>query len=529
MAVQPVLINGEWRAAQSPSGEFRAIAPNSESPMQELYPISSFLEIETAINAARETITELLSLSPDKIAEFLEIFADNIEGRSEALVKMAAEETGLPADPRLKSVELPRTTNQLRQAAAAARDRSWCTAVIDTKVNLRTKYGPLAGPVVVFSPNNFPLAFNAVSGGDFAAAVAAGNPVIAKANPGHPGTTKIMAEAALEAVHASGLPLAMVQLIYHMRLEDGFKLVAHPLIGATAFTGSRSAGLALKKAAESAGKLIYLEMSGVNPVIILPEALQERSEEIAAELSQSCTLGAGQFCTNPGLVILQQGKAAQNFMEKLTQNLQSIPAAPLLSQQVQHNLLTAVETLKKFGAEVLTGGKVIHETGYYFQNTLLAISGDKFLEHPRELQTEAFGPSTLLVLAQNVVQMKNIVESLEGNLTGSLYSHSRTEDEPLYSQIEPILRPRVGRLLNDKMPTGVAVSPAMAHGGPYPATGHPGFTSVGIPRALLRFAALQCYDNVRVHRLPPELQNRNPTGKMWRCIDGTWTQADIID
>jgi NADP-dependent aldehyde dehydrogenase len=198
-----------------------------------------------------------------------------------------------------------------------------------------------------------------------------------------------------------------------------------------------------------------------------------------------------------------------------------------LSQQVQHNLLTAVEILKKYGAEVKTGGKVIHETGFYFQNTLLAIPGDKFLDYPRELQTEAFGPATLLVLAQDAAQMKNIVGSLEGNLTGSLYSHSGDEDDPLYSQIEPILRPRVGRLLNDKMPTGVAVSPAMAHGGPYPATGHPGFTSVGIPRALLRFTAMQCYDNVRPHRLPSELQNQNPTRKMWRYIDGTWTQADI--
>ena len=527
MTIQPVLIDGEWREALSPGGEFRAVAPRTDAPMDELYPISSFSELESALYAARQTVSELFSFSPDKIAEFLEIFADNIESRADSLVKMAAEETGLPEDPRLKSIELPRTTNQLRQAAAAARDRSWCAATIDTKANIRTKYSPLGGPVVIFSPNNFPLAFNAVSGGDFAAAVAAGNPVIAKANPGHPGTTKMLAEAAMEAVQESGLPRAMVQLVYHMRPEDGLKLVAHPLIGAAAFTGSRGAGLALKKAADSAGKFIYLEMSGVNPVVILPGALQERGEEIAVELSQSCTQGAGQFCTNPGLVILQQGNTSQIFIDLLTQNIQSIPAAPLLSRQVQHNLLTAVETLKKYGAEVITGGEVIHETGYYFSNTLLSIRGDIFMEHPRELQTEAFGPSTLLVLAKDSNQMKTIISHLEGNLTGSLYSHSGDKDEFLYSHIEPILRHKVGRLLNDKMPTGVTVSPAMHHGGPYPATGHPGFTSVGIPHAMLRFAALHCYDNVRHHRLPPELQDKNPTGRMWRNIDGTWTQADI--
>ena len=287
MAIQPVLIDGEWREAQSPVGEFRAVAPRTDTPMEELYPISSFSELESALFAARQMVSDLSFFSPDKIAEFLEIFADNIQDRTESLIKMAAEETGLPEDPRLKNIELPRTTNQLRQAAAAARDRSWCAATIDTKANLRTKYGPLGGPVVIFSPNNFPLAFNAVSGGDFAAAVAAGNPVIAKANPGHPGTTKMLAEAAVEAVRTCGLPQALVQLIYHMRPEDGLKLVAHPATGATAFTGSRSAGLTLKKAADSAGKLIYLEMSGVNPVVILPGALPEKGEEIAAEVDRN--------------------------------------------------------------------------------------------------------------------------------------------------------------------------------------------------------------------------------------------------
>jgi NADP-dependent aldehyde dehydrogenase len=424
-------------------------------------------------------------------------------------------------------VELPRTINQLHQASSAALNRSWCRASIDTKTNIRSKYGSLGGPVAVFSPNNFPFAFNSIAGGDFAAAIAAGNPVMAKANPGHPGTTKIFAEAAFKAVQTTGLPKATVQLLYHFQPEDGLKLVAHPLVGATAFTGSRTAGLHLKEAADRAGKLIYLEMSSVNPVFILPGAVKERPDEIAKELFHSCTLGSGQFCTNPGLVVLLENESAEAFLQEVSRLFQSVPAGVLLNAQILKDIAAAIECLQEHGAEIVTGGKKINTTGCCFSNTLLRVSGETFGKHAKALQTEAFGPVSLFVFAGDETQIVEIAALLEGNLTGSIYSHSKDEDNPLYERIEPVLRKKVGRLLNDKMPTGVAVSPAMHHGGPYPATGHPGFTAVGIPTSLLRFAAFQCYDNVRQDRLPVELQDKNPTGEMWRFIDGEWTQQDI--
>ena len=440
---------------------------------------------------------------------------------------MASLETGLAEEPRLRSVELPRTINQLRQAASAALDRSWCRATIDTKKNIRSKYGSLDGPVAVFSPNNFPFAFNSIAGGDFAAAIATGNPVIAKANPGHPGTTKIFAEAAFEAVQMTRLHQATVQLLYHFQPEDGLKLVAHPLVGATAFTGSQTAGLRLKEAADRAGKLIYLEMSSINPVFILPGAVKERQDEIAMELFHSCTLGSGQFCTNPGLVVLLKDESGDAFLQEVSRLFQSVLAGRLLNSQILKDIATAIECLQKYGAEIVTGGKKINTTGYCFANTLLRVSGEVFGKHPKALQTEAFGPVSLFVFAGDEAQIVEIATHLEGNLTGSIYSHSKGKDNPLYNRIEPVLRKKVGRLLNDKMPTGVAVTPAMHHGGPYPATGHPGFTAVGIPASLLRFAALECYDNVRQDRLPVELQDQNPTGEMWRFIDGEWTQRDI--
>jgi NADP-dependent aldehyde dehydrogenase len=527
MTLQPVLIAGKWRQANSPAGSFRAMNPTTKTPMPEEYPVSSAADVEAAIQAAYEAVVALRSISPDKIADFLEAFAANIEGRTEELVEMAYLETALPKEPRLRSTELPRTTNQLRQAAAAARSRSWCHATIDTKTNIRSKYGPLNGAVVVFGPNNFPFAFNSSAGGDFAAAIAAGNPVIGKANTGHPGTTRIFAEAAFEAVKSTGLPKSMVQLIYRTPPDVGYTLVSHPLVGATGFTGSRSAGLRLKAAADKAGKPIYLEMSSINPVYFLPGALEERLSELAAEYAGSCMLGAGQFCTNPGFVVLLESQSSRDFIQAVAENFRTKPAGILLGARGPGDIADAIALMQQHGAELVVGGKEVMDSGYSFENTLLRVSGDAFVQNPEPLQSEAFGAVGLCVLAKNEDQLLEIANHLEGNLTGSIYSHRGGQDDALYNRIEPVLRTKVGRLLNDKMPTGVAVSPAMNHGGPYPSTGHPGFTAVGIPASMLRFGALYCYDNVRSHRLPPELQDKNPTGQTWRFIDGEWTQRDL--
>ena len=527
MALQPILVDGEWRKPKHVVDTFQATNPSAKEPLPEVYPVPDFSDVEQALQAAHKAVAELQGLSPDKLAEFLENYAGQIEARADDLIDMADLETALGKEPRLRTVELPRTTNQLRQAAAAARDRSWAMATIDTGSNIRSIYGPLGAPVAVFGPNNFPFAFNSAAGGDFAAAIAAGNPVIAKANTGHPGTTKIFAEAAMAAVSETGLPRAMVQLFYRLKPADGLKFVSHPLIGATGFTGSKWAGLKLKEAADKVGKPIYLEMSSVNPVFILPGVLQERLAEVANELYGSCALGAGQFCTNPGLTVLLQNETGEAFVKAAGQAFEQNNPQTLLSARGPADIADTLETLKAHGAEVVAGGEVAEGPGYAFKNTVLRVSGDAFVENSDALQTEAFGTVTLLVLAKDVTQMQAVASHLEGQLTGCLYSHSTGGDDEIYDQVAPILRTKVGRLLNDKMPTGVAVVSAMNHGGPYPATGHPGFTAVGIPASLLRFGALHCYDNVRAHRLPAELQDKNPTGSMWRSIDGEWTQRDV--
>ncbi len=521
----PVLIAGTWRDA-SFDKTFQATDPNRNEALAAEFPVSSWADCDAALQAAHDAARELRRLPAAKIAEFLRVYADRIDAANDSLVEAAFAETGLARSPRLADVELPRTSNQLRMAAEACQTGNWLMPVIDTKTGIRSCYEPL-GPVVVFGPNNFPFAFNSVSGGDFAAAIAAGNPVIGKANSSHPETTRLLAVEAAEAIKQVGLPAATVQLIYRTGHADGERLVADPRVGATGYTGSRGAGLKLKAAAEAAGKPIYLELSSVNPVVITPGALEQRGDEIVDEFITSVLMGTGQFCTNPGTVMLIKSPATDRFVDAVKERFASAAAGTLLSPAVAKSLTASVETLVGLGAELLTGGGQPESGRCAMANTLLRTTGGSFISNPEGFQTEAFGNASLLVVCDDLDQLCEAISHLEGNLTGCVYSATDGGEEATYRKVEFELKPKVGRLLNDKMPTGVAVSPAMNHGGPYPATGHPGFTAVGVPGSLLRFGKLTSFDNVRPDRLPGWLQDKNPTGKTWRMIDDQWTLSAV--
>lgn len=525
MTTHRILTGGQWRESRS-SATFQAENPQTRQPLPDTYPVSTWADCEEALDAAAGAAEQLRRLPAERVAFFLQRYAERIQDRQDELVEAARSETALPVSPRLKDVELPRTTDQIRQAASAAQDGSWRRAVIDTKSGIRSCLEPI-GPVCVFGPNNFPFAFGSVSGGDFAAAIAAGNPVIAKAHTSHPGTTRVFAEEAHAAGMDTGMPEGTVQMLYRLDHADGLKLVSDHRVGATGYTGSRRAGLELKAAADAAGRPIYLELSSINPVIILPGAIEQRCEAIADELTGSCLLGSGQFCTNPGLVMLLDAPVSETLISAVTQRFRQAPIGTLLSKGVAENLRRGVALLEEAGAQRTTDEVAGRPTGYSYPNTVLRVSGDQFLKESKTLQSEVFGNAMLFVVARDLQQGCRIVENLEGNLTGCVYSDSTGRDDRSYELLAAGLRRRVGRLLNDKMPTGVAVSPAMNHGGPYPATGHPGFTSVGIPASLTRFSMLCCYDNVRPHRLPVWLQDENPDPGPWRQIDGRWTRANV--
>jgi len=523
--MHPVLINGQWKPSRG-TKSFQAVHPGTRQALPGEFPISPWEEVEEALQAAANAFEIVRNWPGERFAIFLERMAGEIESRAAQIVDAAHQETALPVSPRLKDAELPRTINQLRQAAAAARDGSWKMATLDTAANIRSQLAAL-GPVAVFGPNNFPCAFNSLAGGDFAAAVAAGNPVLGKGHPSHPETTRLFAEAAQAAATATKMPPGFVQLIYHTDHENGTKLVSHPLLAATGYTGGRHSGLILKAAADQAGKLFYAELSSINPLYILPGVLKERLEAMISEFVGSSLMGTGQFCTNPGLVALKAGDLTEMFIAGVAEKFSTAPAGTLLGAGTESSLRAAVVALQQAGALVVTGNQPVETGRYCFANTLLRVSAKAFLENPRGLQAEAFGNCALMVVADTDEELIRLADHFEGNLTGCLYTSSNGDDDELYARIEPGLRQKVGRLLNDKMPTGVAVSPAMNHGGPFPATSHPGFTAVGLPASLRRFAMLQCYDNVRPDRLPASLQDANPTGTMWRQIDGIWTQQGV--
>ena len=524
MSANKVLINGEWRNA-SFEAVFSPFSPQDGKQLTSEYPVSNWADCDDALNAAIKAHQALSCVSRQTIAKFLDGYANRITASCDRLVELAHQETGLAKSPRLADVEIPRTVSQIKLAAEAARTASWSHPIIDSTSNIRSMLQSI-GPVAVFGPNNFPFAFGSISGSDFASAIAAGNPVIAKAHPSHPGTTKLFAELAQQAAEECELPKGTVQLIYAMSNDSGLKLVSDPRIAATGFTGSRPAGLALKKAAEDAGKLIYLELSSLNPVFVLQGALQERLVQIADEYVISCTMAAGQLCTKPGLIIVPKGDKGDQFVSMVKDKFESGPVAPLLSEGAAKNIKTIADKIMSAGATLLTSNTNEH-SGFRCNNTLLSINGSDFLRNSEIFQLEMFGNASLIIRSGSTEESQCIIANLEGNLTGCFYTDTNGSDDDEYQQLEPFLRPKVGRIINDKMPTGVAVSLAMNHGGPFPASGHPGFTAVGMPSSIKRFSALKCFDNVRENRLPDVLANKNPSPHTWRQIDGKWTTEDV--
>ena len=426
MAEHPVLIGGKWRSAKA-AKTFQAVNPATGERLPDMYPVSGWEDCDAALSAAADAANELRRMPPDAIARFLTRFADRIEEGKAALVEQAHIETALPKSPRLADVELPRTVGQLRQAADAALEGSWALPTIDTKSQIRSCFEPL-GPVVVFGPNNFPYAFSGVAGGDFAAAIAAGNPVIGKAHPLHPGTGRLLAEAAVAAINDSGLPPATVQMIYKIDHQSGQRLVSDIRVGASAFTGSRTAGMALKNAADAVGKPIYLEMSSINPVVILPGALAERGAKVAADFASSCLMGGGQFCTNAGFVMVFADARSDQFIDEVKSAFDAAQPPALLSEGVAKGLADSVKALRSAGADLLTAPGA-GPNGARHPNTLLRVTGKQFLAEPEKLQTEAFGSASLCVVVRDVEEAEAVLSHLEGNLTGCIYSDTQGSDE----------------------------------------------------------------------------------------------------
>lgn len=479
-------------------------------------------DVELAVRLSTEAAAIYGGLPGRQRADFLRRIANGLEGRKDELVEYAHLETALPIA-RLQS-ELGRTCFQLRLFADVAEEGSWIEARIDhgdaqrkpaPKPDVRSMIRPL-GPVVVFGASNFPLAFS-VAGGDTASALAAGNPVIVKAHAAHPGTSEIAGLTVQEAAVAAGLPEGVFSMLFDDSLEIGSALVRHPQVKAVGFTGSRRGGRALMDLAASRPEPIpvFAEMGSINPMFLLPGALRQHGEEIAAGLHASVTLGVGQFCTNPGLILFESSEDSEAFLQKLGGLISQTHPAPMLTAGICENYRGGIRRLAWTSGVIELARVSTEDSSCNGGAALFRVAAWQFLADAGMME-EIFGPVTLAVECGNREEMLVVAEAIEGQLTASIHG---TNDELAASRdLIHVLERKAGRLLFNGFPTGVEVCHAMVHGGPYPATSDGRSTSVGT-RAITRFTRPVSYQNFPDALLPEELQESNPR-QVWRMVDG---------
>jgi NADP-dependent aldehyde dehydrogenase len=375
----------------------------------------------------------------------------------------------------------------------------------------------------IFGASNFPFAFS-VAGGDTASALAAGCTVVVKGHPAHPGTSEMVGRAIQKAAQATSMPEGVFSMVHGTSHEVGMAIVTHPQVKAIGFTGSFRGGKALFDAAARREEPIpvYAEMGSTNPVFILPGALKERGSAIADGLSKSVTLGVGQFCTNPGLVITPPLEAAKTFIKQTGELLKNTAASTMLTPAISQSYSKGISHLKSLeGVEVVTEVASISDSNA--AGAVLLQSTGKALQKNPQLAEEVFGPSTVCITCDTKEEMLETARNLKGHLTATL--HATPQDMEEYRELIDILENKVGRLLINGYPTGVEVSYAMVHGGPYPATTDSRSTSVGTA-AIKRFARPVCYQDFPAELLPEALKNDNPLG-IWRMVNGKWSKEGL--
>jgi len=463
-------------------------------------------------------------------ADFLETIAEELLNTGDELVTVCCNETGLPAA-RIEGERI-RTVNQLKMFAALLREGSWVDARIDSalpertpvpKPDLRFMQIPL-GPVAVFGASNFPLAFS-VAGGDTASALAAGCTVVVKAHPAHPATSAIVGKLIQTAARKTDMPDGVFSLLFDNGIDAGLQLVKNPLIKAVGFTGSYKAGKALYDLAVSRPEPIpvYAEMSSTNPVFILPEAMKKRGQEIAAAYSTAVTLGVGQFCTNPGLMIYQGND--DNFKQSLKSAFEKTAGGVMLTPTILNAYKTGVQQhLAVVGVEqlALSGSGQNIEANIALPVLLMADS-NIFSDNP-QLSEEIFGPTGIIIPVNTKKEMMDIAEHLSGHLTATV--HGSNEELIEYKELLDILEQKAGRVIINGFPTGVEVCSAMVHGGPFPSTTDSRTTSVGTA-AIYRFTRPVCYQNMPQSLLPAELKDKNMLS-IDRLINGDRSKKDVV-
>ena len=483
------------------------------------------VEINEAVELASEAYKIYKDISGSKKADFLEAIALEIEALGDELIETYCKESGLPEGRALG--ERGRTMGQLRAFAALLKEGSWVEAVIEKgqpdrepmpKADIRKMLFPL-GPVVVFGASNFPLAFS-TAGGDTASALAAGCPVIVKSHPMHSGTGELVSSAIIKAAEKTGMPNGVFSNLNSRGIEVGQQLVKHPKVKAVGFTGSLYGGMALYKLANERDEPIpvFAEMGSINPVVIFPSALEAAGDVWATKYASSITMGAGQFCTNPGLVLGINGEQMDAFAKTLSQEILKLEPTYMLHPNIYGTYNEGKNDLSGQDGVTVIADYTKETSANVARPAILKVSGAKFLANPK-LHKEVFGPFSVIVSCKDSAELEEILNNLEGQLTGTVLGNEK--DLATYARVVDALQSRVGRILFNGVPTGVEVCSSMVHGGPFPASTDSRFTSVGTS-AIKRWVRPVSFQDWPNTFLPKALQNENPLGIV-RLEEGRYT------
>jgi 2,5-dioxopentanoate dehydrogenase len=508
---------------------FHSLNPATGTKLDYQFYKATSQEVNKAVEKAARAFQIYRKKSGKEKAAFLETIADEIGALGDELVDLCCMETALPKT-RIQG-ERTRTINQLKLFSSLLREGSWLNARIETPDPNRTpspkpdirSFELGLGPIVVFGASNFPLAFS-VAGGDTASALAAGCPVIVKAHSAHPATGELVGKAIQKAAQVCGMPDGVFSLLHGDGKTVGIELVKHPEVKAVGLTGSYSAGRALLDTAAKRPVPIpvYAEMGSTNPVFILPQAMQAYGQQIAEAFASSVTLGVGQFCTNPGLLIHQKQNGSE-FTLQLQQAFSRTAGGFMLSEAIYQAYQQGISRYEGLqGIQKLVTGFASTEIKAA-RPALFMTTANTFM-NTRALEEEIFGPSSLVVEAESKEDIIQIATNLSGHLTATV--HGTQEELATYRGLIDILEQKAGRLVVNGFPTGVEVCHSMVHGGPFPATTDSRSTSVGTS-AIHRFTRPVCYQNLPDSLLPDELKNKNPLN-IWRMVNGEQTKNAIV-
>jgi NADP-dependent aldehyde dehydrogenase len=508
---------------------FTTFNPELNIENETVFTEASSEEIEEAVSLATNAFKELRTISGVKKSEFLNAIADEILALDDELVKMYCSETGLPEGRAIG--ERGRTIGQLRSFANLVAEGSWVEATIDLaqpnrepipKSDIRKMLIPL-GPVVVFGASNFPLAYS-TAGGDTAAALASGCPVLVKSHPMHAGTGALVASAIVKAAQKTGMPNGVFSNLNSSGIEVGQQLVSHPKVKAVGFTGSIKGGRALLDLAAKRTEPIpvFAEMGSINPVVILPKALENRHQEIAKTYAGSITLGTGQFCTNPGLLLGIKSDAFTSFINVLSEEIININPTCMLHPNIKKGYITNKEKVVSQDNVSVVADYSSKVQNNYAAQAIVSVTGTSFLENST-LHLEVFGPFSMIVQCENKAELEQVILHLEGQLTATVISDENEVSN--YEAVIAALQNRVGRIIFNGVPTGVEVCESMVHGGPYPASSDSRFSAVGIT-SIKRWVRPFSYQDWPNELLPKELQNENPLA-IYRTVEGKRTNQKI--